>query len=148
MRFARAQCVLYLLMIFICYLTMFLGVRSAAAAAAAAGQEQQQQQQQQQQQEGGGQGQGLDWLNLLHQFLGLAGMCLCPCTAMVVSGWFVFITLPCVVVTDHIRRSARGIAAASVLAIELQQAAWPTGTSKAQRLQTDGGISSEPKRYR
>jgi hypothetical protein len=43
---------------------------------------------------------------------------------MVVSGWIVFITLPCVVVTDHIRRSARRIAAAAseaVLAIEQQQ---------------------------
>ena len=30
-------------------------------------------------------------LKLFHQLVAVAGMCLCPCTAMVVSGWLLFI---------------------------------------------------------
>ena len=81
--FAGALCVLYLMMIFMCYFFMLLGIRMADERT---------------------------WENVFSQFLAVAGMCLCPCTAMVISSWLLFIKVPCMVVTDHIRMSARQIA--------------------------------------
>ena len=80
---ARLQAYGYMLLIVTCYICMLLAVRAARS-------------------------QG-DWFNTMHQVIAVAGICLCPCTAMVVSGWLLFVSLPSVAVADHVRMSAHKV---------------------------------------
>ena len=82
-RLARLQAYGYMLIIVTCYICMLLAVRAA-------------------------QSQG-DWFNMMHQVIAVAGICLCPCTAMVVSGWLLFVSLPSIAVADHVRMSAHRV---------------------------------------
>lgn len=89
-KFARVQAIMYLLLIVGCYVSMLMGVRTRPL------------------QNSSG---DIDWENLTHQLIAVAGMCLCPCTAMVLSGWLLFVSLPCMIVADHIRMSAYQVSA-------------------------------------
>lgn len=80
---ARLQAYGYMLLIATCVFVMLLAVCAA-------------------------QSQG-DWYNMMHQVIAVAGICLCPCTAMVVSGWLLFVSLPCIAVADHVRMSAHQV---------------------------------------
>jgi hypothetical protein len=86
-KLARLQSYGYMFVIVFCYGSMLMGVST----------------------EGVGSSQEVDWYNVMHQFLAVAGMCLCPCTAMVVSGWLLFISLPCMAVADHVRISTQQV---------------------------------------
>eukprot|EP01043_Picozoa_sp_COSAG02_P007464 COSAG02_NODE_223_length_28346_cov_91.381846_3_plen_708_part_00 len=81
-KLARLQSYGYMVVIVACYLIMLLAVSAV---------------------------QEVDWYNMMQQFVAIAGMCLCPCTAMVLSGWLLFISLPCMIVADHVRMSTHQV---------------------------------------
>ena len=79
---ARLQSYGYMVVIVVCYLVMLLGVSAT---------------------------QDVGWYSKMQQMIAVAGMCLCPCTAMVVSGWLLFISLPSMIVADHVRVSTQQV---------------------------------------